>query len=360
MRKKQKNQGRHAQTALEFVTTYGWAMLIIAIVIAILAVYVGPRVNASKIPFQCNIQPGIPCTGATLLGYNSTVGGLRYFISITNNLGLPILFASKSIRISVDNIGSTGTSNYIGICRPSEVYPGGIAICNVTIPGSVEPSIGSDVRVNFNLSYSICQSGTCTGNYIATGQSLQELSSANTSFDTLTFDTSPSAGGSVYMQGIQYSNGDTVLLNKGNYIIYASPDYGYVFTGWTVSGGSLSSLSSEESTLTLPGNATVTAEFAKGSASTIPVFITTSTVGTTTSISTSTLASSSSTTLYSSSSSSTTLYSSSSSSTTLYSSSSSSTTLYSSSSSSTTLHSSSSTTTQTTTTKSLCGTCCTC
>ncbi len=355
MRKRRKVKNSSAQTALEFVTTYGWAILIIAIVIALLAVYAGPRVNASKIPFQCNIQPGIPCTGATMLGYNSSVGGLRYFISITNNLGTPIKFGAVPIRISVSNIGSSGTSTHTGTCRPGTLYQGGIAICNVTIPGSIEPSIGSDIRVNFNISYSICQSGVCTGNYIATGQSLQELSAANISFYTLTFDTSPSSGGNIYMQGVKYSNGDTVLLNKGNYIVYASPNYGDVFTGWTVSGGTLSSLTSEEATLSLAGNAIVTAGFAKGTVSTIPVFFTTSTVSTTT---TTSLASSSSTTLVSSSSS-TTLVSSSSSSTTLLSSSSttlvssSSTTLVSSSSTTLVSSSSSSTTTTTTTTTTL-------
>jgi uncharacterized repeat protein (TIGR02543 family) len=362
MRRGRKIKHRPAQTALEFVTTYGWAILIIAIVIALLAVYAGPRVNASKIPFQCNIQPGIPCTGATLLGYNASAGGLRYFISITNNLGVPIEFRAVPISISVFNIGSSGTSTHTGTCRPSILYAGGIAICNVTIPGSMEPSVGSDIRVNFNISYSICQNNVCTGNYIATGQSLQELSTANISFDTLTLDTSPTTGGNIYMQGVKYSNGDTILLNKGNYIVYASPDYGYTFTGWTVSGGTLSSNALEESTISLTGNAILTASFAKGAPSTIPIFTTISTVGTTTSLASSssstTLVSSSSTTLVSSSSttlvssSSTTLVSSSS--TTLVSSSS--TTLVSSSSttlvssSSTTLVSSSSTTITTTTT----------
>ena len=331
-------EGMRAQTAIEFITDYGWALLIIGISIAVLVIYAGPRGTSSKIPSECNIQPSLPCRGVSITSFNST-SKIRFTVSFVNNLGSEIEFTGNEITLTTDNLGKSGQSSTNGLCRPDIVPNGGVIICNVSLSGTSEPSIGTILYNTFNISYTICSSTNipvCSGNYITSGWSLQELSPPAAGLHSLSLIVSPNDG-SIYVQGIPYVNGTTIPVYPGNYVIYASPNYGYSFSSWSNTGSSsLPPSAPQRTTLDISGNSTLTANLGTSSSTTIKQLYTISTVKTSVSIATlATSLTSSSSTLSSSTLSSSTLSSS---------------TLSSSTLSSSTLSSTSSTSTTTTST----------
>jgi hypothetical protein len=274
------------QSALELLTTYSWAFLIIAIFIAAIAVISGSRPPTSYLSSTCNIDPAFPCDQAAISSYNS-VAPITFYVFFTNNLGTPIYLPSNSLNATLTNVGQSGTHSYLGNCYPALALKGAIVKCYVQIPGTVEPSTGSQVGVNFYVEYSICTSSamsSCSGSYKTTGYALQSLSPPATGIYYVKFITSPQSG-SIVVDNIQYANGTTALLVSGKYTAFASPPGGYAFSSWAVNSisSTLSSTSLQNTTLTVASNATLTANFAKmvKTTSTIPLVYFTSVSSTT-------------------------------------------------------------------------------
>ena len=67
------NPAFKGQSAMEYLMTYGWAILIIAVVLsALLALGI---FNSSGLPTACLSQPGFQCTGATYVHGGAPNGG---------------------------------------------------------------------------------------------------------------------------------------------------------------------------------------------------------------------------------------------------------------------------------------------
>ncbi|MEM3227938.1 MAG: hypothetical protein QXK65_03285 [Candidatus Micrarchaeaceae archaeon] len=252
------------QSALELLTTYSWAFLIIAIFIAAVATVSGTRPPTSYLSATCNIDPAFPCLQAAISGYNS-ITPIKFSLYFTNNLGTAISFPANSINITVTGVGEAGTHNYEGNCYPQLALKGDLVKCYVQIPGTVEPVTGSEVGVNFYINYAICtgsSASSCAGAYKTTGYSLQGMSPAGTGIYAVEFITNPNTG-RIVVNEIQYANGTTALLVSGKYTVFASPPIGYGFGSWAITSTSstLSSTSSQNSTLSLASNATLTANF---------------------------------------------------------------------------------------------------
>ncbi|MFH1506347.1 MAG: hypothetical protein ABIE94_05170 [archaeon] len=72
---------KRAQAALEFLTTYGWAFLVILVMIGALA-YFGVLDPQNRLPEKCFVGPGFGCTDQT---GDSTANVIK--VKVTNNLG---------------------------------------------------------------------------------------------------------------------------------------------------------------------------------------------------------------------------------------------------------------------------------
>lgn len=97
---------RKAQAALEFLTTYGWAFLVILIMIGTLA-YFG-ILNPSKIlPNRCNIGPEFEC-----VDYQISATGNTFKMRMKNNVGEPITVQSITL-------GSESSTQYTCSTPPS-------------------------------------------------------------------------------------------------------------------------------------------------------------------------------------------------------------------------------------------------
>ncbi len=257
-------RGARQQSALELLTTYSWAFLIIAIFIAAIAVFTGSRPPSSYLPATCNIDPAFPCAQAEISSYNSIVP-ITFTVLFTNDLGAVISFPSNALNVTLTDVGQSGTNSYLGNCYPQIALQGAVIRCFADIPGTKEPSSGSQVGVNFYVKYSICKNSalsSCTGAYKTTGYSLQSFSSPGTGIYRVSFDTDPQSG-RIVVNNIQYTNGDVAFLVGGKETLFASPPLGYSFSSWSINSisSSISSLTSQSTTLTLSSNATITAVF---------------------------------------------------------------------------------------------------
>ena len=72
--------GLKQQSALEFLVTYSWAFMVIALFTVSVFVLTDTKAPLAYLQSSCNIQPLLPC-GETLLVYNS-VSPLPIFIAV--------------------------------------------------------------------------------------------------------------------------------------------------------------------------------------------------------------------------------------------------------------------------------------
>ena len=75
------------QSAIEFLSTYSWAFLILGIfVVSILAVVISPtRQTETHLPESCYISTSLPCYQALVLANSTTT---RFLVVFQNSLGV--------------------------------------------------------------------------------------------------------------------------------------------------------------------------------------------------------------------------------------------------------------------------------
>ncbi len=88
---------KKGQAAIEFIMTYGWAILVVLVAIAALA-YFGVLSPDRFLPEKCTFPPGIACTDFTV-----TTAGMN--VVLQNSLGQDITMVSLT-----DESGSCSTS----------------------------------------------------------------------------------------------------------------------------------------------------------------------------------------------------------------------------------------------------------
>ncbi|MBI1935816.1 hypothetical protein HYS31_05230 [Candidatus Woesearchaeota archaeon] len=127
---------RKSQAALEFLMTYGWAILVVLVAVGALA-YFGVLSPDKFLPAKCTLQAGIGCidhkaTGAALnvvmrnsLGYDLTITDLKA-AQCTAQTGQP--YTANMVCVN------TGSSKYNGQFNVTYTTPadaGGLAHTNV-------------------------------------------------------------------------------------------------------------------------------------------------------------------------------------------------------------------------------------
>ncbi len=140
-------RGRKAQAAMEFLMTYGWAILVVLVVIGALA-YFGVLSPQKLLPDRCNMPPGVTCND-----YKMTAGGILE-VNIGNGLG-------KSITIS--SFTASDTEN--GACAnagPFAAISNGASTTISTAACSPALVAGEKKRLNFKMVYTFGASSTMT------------------------------------------------------------------------------------------------------------------------------------------------------------------------------------------------------
>ncbi len=110
-----------AQSATEYLVTYGWAILIVAAILGFLIYFVSAPSYLA--PNTCNFVSGTTCK-AFIFASNAQLSKIALVVS--NAQSYPIVVSNMWINVS-------GTA-YPAKCMPNFVLPGGSIICNATVP----------------------------------------------------------------------------------------------------------------------------------------------------------------------------------------------------------------------------------
>jgi len=142
-----------AQSATEYLLTYGWAFLIAVVVIA--ALYLFVFAPSGIVPSSCSFQSGAYCQDL-VLGSSSSLSKLAALLSNTNPY--PIITPQITVNIS-------GIAPIQGTCSPNFVLPGGAIVCSATITPAISQS--ALASGTFIVSYIPCPGGNvslCSSN----------------------------------------------------------------------------------------------------------------------------------------------------------------------------------------------------
>jgi len=92
-----------AQAAIEFLTTYGWAVVVIAIVLVAL-VWLGVFNIASQVPDRCTIQGGLQCDSITLRKDSSGIVSIGSLV-VTSRLPNPVWICGVGCDDNLQEVG---------------------------------------------------------------------------------------------------------------------------------------------------------------------------------------------------------------------------------------------------------------
>lgn len=100
---------KRGQASVEYLLTYGWALLIL---VAMLAALYGIGVfNPSRyLPQECVFQPGIPCNYFRLI--KPTTNQFEFTLQSMNGLGFNI--SLQNVSFTTTDMGFPGTNTYSG------------------------------------------------------------------------------------------------------------------------------------------------------------------------------------------------------------------------------------------------------
>ena len=136
---------KRGQSATEFLLTYGWAFLILTLVIA--AFYIFLAAPQQIAPSICSLSNGGSCQDIVVSSSNSIT---RVAFLLTNTQSFPVAYPSVALNASV--LGSRTLA-----CVPTLVLPGADIICNETTH-SGNLAQGALVSGSFKLDYLPCPS----------------------------------------------------------------------------------------------------------------------------------------------------------------------------------------------------------
>ena len=101
---------RKSQAALEFLTTYAWAFLVIIIMIGALA-YFGVLSPSKLLPDRCNFGSEIGCNKDFMVVKDADTGTLT--MRVENNFGTAVTIPIGGVTITTDIQGITGCTEKI-------------------------------------------------------------------------------------------------------------------------------------------------------------------------------------------------------------------------------------------------------
>ncbi len=225
------------QAAFEFITSYGWAILILAVIMVLLYYFIG--VPNSAAPNQCSFSFGANCRGLIVTSYNSLTS-LTFVI--TNSQQSPLL--NPTMKVATDSYGNASAS-----CEPANILApsGSYIICNLNLPDYALP--GATVIGSFYLNATACpnnninncqpaQSQTFAGSFISratTQRSIIHLTS--TTVTTLT-STSTSTSSTTSVSTTTTSTSTTSITVPPSLSINLDPVYTCVEKTCTFNSGS--------------------------------------------------------------------------------------------------------------------------
>src|SRR3989338_4344659 len=135
-----KGISKKGQAAMEFLMTYGWAILVVLIAIGALA-YFGVLSPGRFLPRSCTLVPGLDCSE-----FKVSSGAAQVQLFIRNGLGSSIDFSSLNIDTNLDNVGDCTSVD------PASISDGALS-SQINIAGCTIGTLGSRFRANIIGTY---------------------------------------------------------------------------------------------------------------------------------------------------------------------------------------------------------------
>jgi len=127
---------RKAQAAMEFLMTYGWAILVVLIAIGALA-YFGVLNPSKFLPSSCTLQPGLDCSEFKVQASDNTV-----HLFVRNGMGESVDFSALGIDTNSD--GDTADATDCAAIDPASIADGAMsAELTITCPDAQVGTVGS-------------------------------------------------------------------------------------------------------------------------------------------------------------------------------------------------------------------------
>ena len=128
--------GRKSQAALEFIMTYGWAILVVLVAIGALA-YFGVLSPDRFLPSRCTLQSGIAC-----LDHKATATTLTIYVknSLGYDLTVDAVKAQQCTALGSQGTLSNGgaaTYNFLNCINSGSKYNGNVNISYTNIDTGV-------------------------------------------------------------------------------------------------------------------------------------------------------------------------------------------------------------------------------
>ena len=153
---------RRGQSAMEFLTTYGWALLVAIIVIGAL-VYFGVLNPARLVPDKCDFPGQLRCE---MMNYNTQTAALT--VSIRNMVGKQVTIWGATITGEKDSPFAKCSLTTLPV--PNTVVAGeaiNIVAQNCVYTGATPPASGQILDMMYTLQYTVPSQNNFPGN--ATG-----------------------------------------------------------------------------------------------------------------------------------------------------------------------------------------------
>ena len=130
------------QAAVDYLVTYGWAIIVISISLAFIYFYLQGQVLS--LPSRCSLGTEVICTDLAL-GSNTATATTAMQIVLVNG-------QQYSVENAIATVNISGYGDYSPICSPFYVLPGGKVICSVTGLPSMHINSGASGYILFNES----------------------------------------------------------------------------------------------------------------------------------------------------------------------------------------------------------------
>ena len=157
---------KKGQAAMEFLMTYGWAILVVLIAIGALA-YFGVLNPSKFLPNSCTIAPGVACTEFKATNTNSNIT-----LILSNGKGVDLNFTGVTFRASASQSCSALSPGASVTIADGGTGAISIANCNAQAAGMVG-SVGSRLKADISLTY--IESGSTLGQRVFSGSMVTKV-----------------------------------------------------------------------------------------------------------------------------------------------------------------------------------------
>jgi len=151
---------------MEYLVTYGWALLALFAVVAFLATSGAFSSSNFSVP-ECTFQPDLPCSSFIL--YKPASGEATLQFEITNNLGFPI--SITNITYMANDLGQQGQNTYSGTLPSTRRIDQGDKLApSHNFSGPRQPQQKDFKTIYVSIEYQNCRFSPCGGNYTISGR----------------------------------------------------------------------------------------------------------------------------------------------------------------------------------------------